>query len=518
MSLLEPLEANKAARSVPAQLASNWIEVFAIPTASAIMETQPVAVALLLAVPHVFGAGSMYPDAASITLLLLFLHWWSMGTRYVFERRGATASTFTLYDTLGILLALLALAVTHLDAITDPTFSFIALALIGWSWKRGADRARAGLNEEQLINAFKNGFTVLLIALGFALLALFAAAPELADVLLRNLPIFFLSGMITLSFTRIGIIRQEQARHAVGGRHEKMGAWLLTLTITWVALVVVSIALEALPLQIITNLLSPLWYALNVLASIIAYVLDLIVTVTAGFIALLIGLLVLLLHLQRRNPRAPVLHPAQVLHITQDSGATLLVLRLFIVALFIIITIVITRFLQKRHQAGADDALDEEEEVREGLDINQVLRARREERGPRQQAFTPAALEQNSMRARYRAFLAAMANKGEDLARHPAETPAEYQQRLLVVAREVPTAGDATAPADPEILAALTQAYSRERYGAKQTDSEQQNFLRQWVPHLIQRFNAHLTSRPEKSKSKRMTTTQKTIQSRWGED
>ena len=481
------------------------------------METQPIAIALLLIVPNFFGSDSPYPDAASITFLLLFLHWWSMGTRYVFERRGASPGLFTFYDILGILVALMLLAGTHLAVITDPTFLFIALVVTGWSWKRGADRARIGLNEERLINAFKIGFIILLVIMFFALLSLLASSSRLADAQLLELPIFFLAGVITLSFTRIGIVQKEQARHTMGRRREKMGSWLTALTITWIVLVAVSVALEALPLQTIMELLSPLWYVLGLLARAIAYLLDFIVTISTDFFALIIALIVLLLHIQNNRPRLAASHPGQALHTAQDSGATMFILRILVVVLAIIATVVITRFLQKRRKGGPDTALDEEEEVREGLDINQILRARREERQQRQQAFPLAALDQASMRARYRDFLTSMAARGEVFTRRPEETPTEYQRRILQAARNVPASSDTDTPADPTILDTLTRAYSLERYGGRQADGEQQNFLRRWMPHLVQRFSEHLISKPDTSKPK-LTSTQKTIQSRWGED
>jgi len=495
------------ARSVPARLRSNWIEFFAVPMASAIMETQPIIIVLSLLVPFFFGGESLYPDAASIMFSLLFLHWWSMGTRYIFER--ASASIFTFYDILGILLALGLLTVTNLMAITDPTFLFVALVIVGWSWKRGADRAKAGLNEEQLINAFKIGFITLLIAMCFVLLSM--RSIDRSGMLLRDLPIFFLAGMITLSFTRIGIIKQEQARHEVGGRREKTGSWLIVLTTTWVVLVVVSIILETLPLQVIMTLLNPLWYAIDVLLSLLLYLLDFIVTITAGLFSFIIGLLLLLFHMPAAPQQHPTPHLAPAAQPGQDSSTTLFILRIVIVVLIIIATIIITRFVQKRRQAGKDDTLDEEDEIREGLDINQILRARREERRQRQQAFTLAALEQDSVRARYRDFLQSMASKGEDFVRHPHETPAEYQARLLHAAQNIPASDASSTPTDPTILNTLTQAYSRERYGEIQADGEQQDFLRQWVPHLIQSLHEHLKSKPK-------VTTQKTIQSRWGED
>ncbi len=481
------------------------------------METQPIAIALLLLVPNVFSRGSTYPDAASITFLLLFLHWWSMGTRYVFERRGTNPGIFTLYDILGILVALGVILVTHLDAIADPTFLFVTLAVTGWSWKRGADRARAGLNEAQMITTFKIGFITLLVVLFFALLALFASLPELANALLLGLPIFFLMGMITLSFTRIGIVKKEQARQTGGRRREKMGSWLAALTTTWIVLVAMSIALEALPLETIKELLSPLWYVVGLLAIGIFYVLDFFATITSELLAILISLMVLLFHAQTNRPQSHTLSPDQAVHSSQDSGTLLFVLRILVVVLIIIATILITRFLQKRRRDEGDSAPDEEEEVREGLDINQILRARRAERRRRQQALPLAALDSDSMRARYRDFLASMAARGEDFTRRPQETPAEYQRRILHAARNIPAPGDTDTPVDATILETLTRAYSLERYGERQAHDEQHTFLRRWMPHLVQRFSEHFTSKPATSETTR-TSIQRTIESRWGED
>ncbi len=408
-----------------------------------------------------------------------------------------------LYDILGIVVALALLAVTHLTMITEPTFLFLALTLTGWSWKRGADRTKAGLNEEQLINAFKIGFITLLISMVFVLLSVHASSHEQDnETLLRDLPIFFLAGMITLSFTRIGIIKKEQARHAVGERREKMGSWLIVLTVTWTVLVIVSIMLETLPLQTIMALLSPLWSVLDLLASVIIYILDFIVTISSGLFSFVISLILLLFHLQATPQRAQPAHAAQAAQTMQDISMLIFVLRIVVVVLIILATIVITRFLQKRRRAS-DDTLDEEEEVREGLDINQVLRARREERKQRQQAFTLAALDQDSVRARYRDFLLAMAARGEDFVHHTHETPAEYQARILHAAQNIPAPDAANIPTDPAILSALTQAYNRERYGGKQTNPTQQNFLRQWVPHLIQRLSEHLKSKPKITTQKR---------------
>src|SRR5689334_17912603 len=80
------LEKEKTPSSVPAQLLSNWIEVFAIPIAAAIMETQPILLGLEVIGPRLLGQGDVQiPSGLSITLSLLIMQWWAM---FLQARRG----------------------------------------------------------------------------------------------------------------------------------------------------------------------------------------------------------------------------------------------------------------------------------------------------------------------------------------------------------------------------------------------------------------------------------------------
>ena len=113
-------------------------------------------------------------------------------------------------------------------------------------------------------------------------------------------------------------------------------------------------------------------------------------------------------------------------------------------------------------------------------------------------------LDPTSARARYREMLQALAAEKDDPARMPAETPAEYEARLLVHlenaapnAQELPP--DDRLPPDPAILDELTRAYVSERYGGKLTRERQRAHLQAWVPHLVARLTGRASPRRPRS-------------------
>jgi len=149
------------------------------------------------------------------------------------------------------------------------------------------------------------------------------------------------------------------------------------------------------------------------------------------------------------------------------------------------------------------------EEVREELDARTLLGERWREWWKRRRHRTNAMaalepLDPTSARARYREMLQALAVERDDLARMPAETPAEYQVRLLVHlenaapnAQQLPS--DDRLPPDPAILDELTRAYMSERYGGKLTLQRQRAHLQAWVPYLVGRLTGRASSRRPRS-------------------
>jgi hypothetical protein len=126
-----------------------------------------------------------------------------------------------------------------------------------------------------------------------------------------------------------------------------------------------------------------------------------------------------------------------------------------------------------------------EDEVREWLPVRITLKTR--QRNAKGQKLET--LDATSARAHYRAFLLAIARRGEEeQRRRPAETPAEYQTRLLAKTRPATQKNDA--PTDATILETLTHAYTRERYGGKPPTVSQQAYLRRWISLLVRRLTS----------------------------
>jgi hypothetical protein len=499
MNSLEPLEAAEAQPPAQVQRSFDWIEILAVPIANSIMETQPIALILMIVLPFFIGQSAITSlDEATIMLLILGLHWWAIFVRYRVEH-GLNEYHTRVMHLLGLFLAFTMVLATHLGMVKDIPALIILLVLALWFWKRGMDRASKGLNDEQQVLFFKVGFVVIVVALFFSVVNTVAynfLSSGFMDALAHALPLFFLSGLIGLSLTRLGIIRKENVRRSPGGA-DPTRSWLVALVSVWIVVVAAALALEIFSFQSIANVLGPLWTLLGIIANGIIFALYFVAQILTTIALFMLGIFFALLGLlfgtepqkTRLAPSAPppaLQHP----HAAPSIGLILLGIALLLALAFVLYT------LQKRWHIARDDG--SEEETREGLSMRSILRMRRQERQQRQRERQAAleVLDPASVRARYREFLQTLADAGGDLERRASETPEEYQRRLLLLARTralIPAA-EGNAPPDPAILAELTRAYTRERYGNKRSDQQQLEYLRRWVPHLVQRW---LTRQPE---------------------
>jgi hypothetical protein len=503
------------ATSVQARIASNWIELIAVPVATALMETQPIRLGLQLLASHFFMAADNI-DAGSIVFLLLFFNWWALWGRARRAQRGALANattriSITFHDIPGMVLALLVFGLTHFSALGDGLTPVLASIVIGWSWLRGVQRAQTGPAENQLILWFKIGFGVLLVVICFALLDGFTQPDILANELLSNLPIFFLAGFLALSLTRIAAIKKEQESQQQMAHQAGTNTWAMALTATWILLVVVSIATELLPVTALIAILSPLWWLIGLLLQIIFTLLSWIIYGVFILYALILGLVMHLFPaaqaLKKPSTPLPKMSPLRAPVAAQHSP----ILQIIALACVIIAIFGIAWFIKSRQKDPLEETLPTEEEIREGLDALQIRRDRRLERKKLQQAEQLDILASDSARIHYRAFLQTMAEKGAPSERRNNETPAEYQQRLLAMTETTFPPQTADIPSERAILATLTDAYVQERYGGKNLAGEQKQYLNQWLPHLRQRLNEHLSTTPKTQK-------QPYQPSRWGED
>lgn len=459
--------------SVGAQFTSNWIEVLVIPVASAIMEALPIALALQVLVEKIFFASNAQPElnVASVALVLLGLHWWMLWRRTKAAAANVSRIRIQLMHILSVLVAFAFLLWTNPAFAEDSGGWTVMLFLTAVVWYRSYSRTRPDEETNQLVWGLKVGFLLLLGVMFFALTEQSMGSPSLNRTLMTDLPIFFLSGLLALSFKRISILKQEQARQSKDPGSFKTGRWITGLALTWVAVIIGGIAFEALPPEVLASVVNVILGLFISLLSLLAYLFSLLNFGNAS-----------------QGPSLPdlpkrQLQPPSSIPVPHTLPPTTLALPLTLIGFGCGILLVVILMLVILKRRVYETNAEEGNEVRENLDKEKIQKERRKERNQRTRL---EALDPSSARARYRELLTSMATQG--LSRRADETPAEYQARLLTLTQVLPEAEEQETPADQEILAALTQDYTRERYGAKPLTPERRDYLRQWLPSLLRRL------------------------------
>ncbi len=463
----------------------DWVELLVVPTAICVMETQPIVLALTLVAVALFGSSAVLPlGEGSITLLLLGLHWWAKAVSSLTQGRINT-SRARLLQLLGLFLAVGLTVVTHLSLLNNiPALFFCIILIIGF-WYAGMVRVQTGPDDEYVLTSFKIGLGVLLGVLVLTLISFDPVPPVLRDGLTYALPTFFLSGLISLSFTRIMMIRKESAGSAQRGlQGDPTQGWLLILMLVWVIVIVSTLAFEAFGFQPVVIVASFLWSGVGIIANFILQLLSPLFHLFAKFFY-------------------PVTPPSKGIPIPQPtpSGGNappppylaeiLLITRLILLAILLVLLYFVIRLILRRWRMAPDD--ESEEEIRESLSRESILKTRRKEQRQHQKTGDLAALEPldpNSMRARYRELLQELAWNGEKLARRADETPSEYEKRLLALLKKEPSVeaqGD-DMPTDPVMLDELTSAYLQERYGEKHPRLLHDAYVPAWIPRFVRRL------------------------------
>lgn len=436
------------------------------------MEALPITLALQVLLQKFFfvSGDQQVLNVASVTLVLLGLHWRMMWSRTKDAPANIKKMRVLLPHILSFLLAFAFLVWTNPAFAEDPGGWTVMLFLTGVVWWRSYSRTRTDEETDQLIGALKIGFLVMLGVLAFALAEQSQGSSSLNHTLATDFPIFFLSGLLALSFKRLSILKREQARQNKGARSLGTGRWLVIMAIAWVAVIIGSIAFEALPPAVLASVVNVFLGALVSILSLLAYLLSLFPWPDAPQNVSLSDLS----RQQSRPPHSPVQHLLETntftlpITLLEFGGGILLVVLLMLVVL-------------KRRVYEVTES--DEDEVREKLDKEKI---RSERRTKRNQRIKLEPLDPSSARARYRELLTVMDTQG--LPRRVNETPAEYQARLLTLTQVLSEAEGQQTPPDQEILAALTLDYTRERYGAKPLTRERRDYLHQWVPSLLQRL------------------------------
>lgn len=487
---------------VEAEPPSTWIERFAIPLAASLMEAQPIELLIALLTLMVAGTKAAPPlGAAGIALIALGLLWWAMLVERVIRRalKGRRAAWLHFLGWLAAFAVVVGPRLPSLDKGGDIFAALISAVLVTWLWRRSIPRAQAGFTYAQIATSFKVSFGMLL-----GILLIVIVLPELQtlqEALGSSLPVFFLSGLLGLSLVRLGALRKS--RRALDGSQQAdpTRAWLLALTLFGVALVAIVIVIEAVfsfaSFEVALSVLTPLWSALGTLVGWILYAIIFLLAPLFYLLSFLIGLLTN--GNARTQPQSPKPKPSPIHQpwSPQSIPPDVLVIGrwVFLVLALMAVLLVVGASLRRWRMRRDDEGI---EEVREELDARTLLGERWREwwkRRRRRASDMPVLepLDPTSARARYRELLQAVATERDDLARMPAETPAEYEARLLVLlenaapnAQQLPS-GDRLPP-DPAILDELTCVYADERYGGKQTQERQRAHLQAWVPHLVARL------------------------------
>jgi Domain of unknown function (DUF4129) len=492
MNSSEPLVTKRTGLLEQARASFDWIDLLVVPTAICVMETQPIVLALTLVVVAFLGSSAVLPlGAGSITLLLLGLHWWAKAVSALTQVSFNTTRA-RLLQLLGLFLAVGLAVVTHLSLLNNTPALFFSIILIVGFWYAGMVRVQTGPNDEYVLTSFKIGLGVLLGVLILTLIIFDPVPPALHDGLTYALPTFFLSGLIGLSFTRINMIRKESASSA---QRESQGdptrGWLLILTLTWAIVIVSTLAFEVLGFQPVVVAASFLWSGLGIVANFILLLLSPLFQLFSKFFF-------------------PTIPPSQGIPFPQTTSSNgqppplpyfaviFLIGRLVLLAILLVILFFVIRAILRRWRMAPDD--ESEEEIRESLSRESILKTRRKEQRQRQKRGDFAALEPldpNSIRARYRELLQELAWNGEKLARRADETPSEYEKRLLALLKKEPSteAQEDGMPTDPAMLDELTSAYVQERYGGKHPRLLHGAYVPAWIPRFVRLLTVSIGGR-----------------------
>lgn len=465
------------------------------------MEAQPLA--LIVAVLTLVFTGTltgMLLGVGEIALLELGLLWWAMFVENRSRRasRSGGSARLHLVGWLVALAVMVGLLLPSLIRAEDIFAALIATAVVTWLWRRSMYYVQIRFEYGSLATSFKVGFGVLL---GVLLLVIAFPLPSLRDALALALPIFFLGGLVTLSLARLGTIRNNR-RALAGSQADPTRSWLFALTLFGALLTVLVLALESVfslaSFELTLNALAPVWNALGTLLGWILYgIIFLVLSPIFYLISWLIGLITHGTTAQQPQkiglPRSPFQQqgPAQIIPPEVLTIGRWVFLLVAFIAILLLVRAALRRWFMRVDHEGI-------EEVREGLDARSLLGDRWHEwwnrwRHKTHEGVMPEPLDPSSARARYRELLQAVASARGNLARTPAETPAEYEQRLLAYLESRATGSqNASHPTgeqtDAQILDELTRAYTLERYGGRQTDERKRTQMRAWVPHLMLRL------------------------------
>ncbi len=463
-----------------------------IPVAASVMETQPVWLVLLL-LASAFAGQNAAPllDPVSITLLLSGLQWWGMLVHYLVRQRNVSVEWAEVVSISGLCLAFTLALLTHLQLLNAIAALVVVAGLVVWFWRRGLRLARLERSDEYLITSFKVGFIVVLVVL--AISAVYFSPSTLSylpytalhEATARGLIIYFFSGVLCLSLARVSFIRREHVYRASSGSapHDPTRLWLAILLLFWTAITAAAFALETFSFGAITTVVTWLW---NGLGALLDWLFSLLVPLLAFLLHLFAPLFPPMITHSTTAPRTSTIsHPTQPPQLPAD---VLNLIRLLLLLALLTVAILVIRAILRRLRWHADE---ESEEERESLSMQSILReqsARRRKSRQKDEEVALDPLAPDSIRARYRDLLQALSEQGASLAHRPAETPSEYEARLLALLKASAQEDTDGALSDATLLQQLTHAYIQERYGEKRSQLAHDASLPAWIARFVKRL------------------------------
>lgn len=469
------------------------VEDMALPLTLSVMEAQPIAMVIALLTLLSGNTLARAPlGVGEVILLLLGLLWWAMLLAALKARGRLRASFLQTPLRLGSLFVAWGIvAFPQLAGLGDGAHTVVLvgeLLLVLWLWQRSLGRARLGFAYEPLARSFRIGLGVLLTVMLLALVI--QPALILLPTLEAGLTIFFLSGLVTLSLGRLGVI--SQVRTVNGKQADPTRSWVGALLLLSCGLIGVVFALEAIfsysSFLWILSIFQPVWNGLGTVVGWVLYgLLFLLLTPLFDGLSWLIGLV--RGHGQGQPQQQPVFNPlthlAQAQHAAQLPAELVQIGRWVVLGMLGLLVLILVRASLHRWFLPYD--AEKLEEIREP--VARVPRPPTTRRTRAQRRRLGETLD--SARAYYRLFLRTLAHARAELTRQPAETPLEYAQRLSQHAdgldKEPGSEQDAafSDSQDALILETLTQAYMAERYGQQPLDEQHQSSLHQKMSHLL---------------------------------
>lgn len=456
-----------------------------------VMEAQPLAMILAYVSQLASGNSANAPlNWQELTLLQLGFLWWAIALALLEQRqRLRSARTRSLLRLCSLLAGSLVLLVPLLwSGWSDRDYVLVPgiCLFVFWLWQRNLERARLGFAYEDLSTSFKVCLGVLLALI---LLALgMSEGSSFLSQLEGSLTLFFLSGLIALSLTRLGVLRQIHA--ANGKQADPTRFWLISLTLFCGLLILLVLLLEGVfslaSLLWLIALLQPVWNALGTIIGWILYALAFLIVqplflIFSWLIQRLGGQNSGLPHIQA--PSSPLAGKTGPVSAQLPPEMLTLGRWIVLIAVATVLVLLVIRSLRRWYLPYETEQF---EEVREALDRRELRQKRRKQKQVR---TSPEPILGEGARAYYRLLLRETAALPK-LAHQPDETPLEYEQRLRLHLEESQQTQDQSQPASTQVLHELTEHYMDERYGQRPLDAAHGSYLRRWLPRLVALFHA----------------------------